>query len=165
MYHATTVLFYCHSLIELLMLNNSTKYTKRGTVAVSVRCEPNGVEGHFPKPCVVFGVSDTGNGVRAEDKDRLFQKFIRGQGSALVHTEGTGLGLYVGRMMVEAFGRAGGGTTPLAEHSSLRGRSGWNQRAKALAQHSPLPCLSPSRQKTKVKSRWRRCWGNQISDY
>ena len=106
MYHATTVLFYCHSLIELLMMNNSTKYTKRGTVAVSVRCEPNGVEGHFPKPCVVFGVSDTGNGVRAEDKDRLFQKFIRGQGSALVHTEGTGLGLYVGRMMVEAHGGA-----------------------------------------------------------
>ena len=34
----------------------------------------------------------------------LLQKFIRGQGSALVHTEGTGLGLYVGRMMVEAHG-------------------------------------------------------------
>lgn len=32
--------------------------------------------------------------------------FIRGQGSALVHTEGTGLGLYVGRMMVEAHGGA-----------------------------------------------------------
>ena len=88
------------------LVDNSIKYTKRGTVAVSVRHEPNGVDGHFQKPCVVFSVSDTGNGVRAEDKDRLFQKFIRGQGSALVHTEGTGLGLYVGRMMVEAHGGA-----------------------------------------------------------
>ena len=90
---------------------------------------------------------------------QLLQKFIRGQGSALVHTEGTGLGLYVGRMMVEAFGRAGGGTTPLAEHSSLRGRSGWNQRAKALVQRSLLLCLCPSRQKTKVKSRWKEMLG------
>ena len=88
------------------LVDNSIKYTKRGTVAVSVRHEPNGVDGHFQKPCVVFSVSDTGNGVRAEDKDRLFQNVIRRQGSALVHTEGTGLGLYVGRMMVEAHGGA-----------------------------------------------------------
>ena len=73
---------------------------------MSVHHEPKGAEGHFSKPCVVFSVSDTGNGVRAEDQSRLFQKFIRGQGSALVHTEGTGLGLYVGRMMVEAHGGA-----------------------------------------------------------
>ncbi|OGL58791.1 hypothetical protein A3D60_00760 [Candidatus Uhrbacteria bacterium RIFCSPHIGHO2_02_FULL_47_29] len=88
------------------LVDNSIKYTKRGTVSVSVHHEPKGAEGHFSKPCVVFSVSDTGNGVRPEDQGRLFQKFIRGQGSALVHTEGTGLGLYVGRMMVEAHGGA-----------------------------------------------------------
>src|SRR3989338_310654 len=108
------------------LVDNSIKYTKRGSVTVSVHLESKPSE-HVLKPSVVFSVQDTGEGVHLEDQGRLFQKFIRGQGSALVHTEGTGLGLYVGRMMVEAFGRAGGGTTPLAEHSSLRGRSGWNQ--------------------------------------
>jgi signal transduction histidine kinase len=51
---------------------------------------------------VRFSVSDTGMGIKEDDLPRLFQKFNRGTGSPLVHTEGTGLGLYVAKMMVEA---------------------------------------------------------------
>lgn len=90
--------------VMMNLVDNAVKYTKRGSVIVSVRLAGLDSEPHVTEPSVVFEVKDTGLGVRREDIDRLFQKFIRGQGSSLVHTEGTGLGLYVGRMMVEAHG-------------------------------------------------------------
>jgi histidine kinase len=49
-----------------------------------------------------FSVSDTGMGINPNDLPHLFNKFTRGTGTVLIHTEGTGLGLYVARMMVEA---------------------------------------------------------------
>lgn len=88
--------------VMMNLVDNAIKYSKRGSVVVSVHAEDQRTNRRLMKPSVVFSVQDTGNGVRPEDQPRLFQKFIRGQGSALVHTEGTGLGLYVGRMMVEA---------------------------------------------------------------
>ena len=41
-------------------------------------------------------------GIKPENMASLFKKFSRGPGTFLVHTEGTGLGLYVARMMIEA---------------------------------------------------------------
>lgn len=90
--------------VMMNLVDNAVKYTKKGTVNVTVRFERGGNGTRIEEPSLVFEVKDTGGGVRPEDQDRLFQKFIRGQGSSLVHTEGTGLGLYVGRMMVEAHG-------------------------------------------------------------
>ena len=54
------------------------------------------------KENITFCVSDTGMGIRPEDVGNLFKKFSRGRGMSLVHTEGTGLGLYVARIMVES---------------------------------------------------------------
>ena len=53
-------------------------------------------------PAVEFSVSDSGMGIQPEDLPNLFKKFSRGTGTSLIHTEGTGLGLYVARQMVEA---------------------------------------------------------------
>ncbi len=52
---------------------------------------------------IVFSVSDKGRGVTEDDQYRLFKKFARGECRGVlqyaptitVHTEGTGLGLYV----------------------------------------------------------------------
>jgi len=49
-----------------------------------------------------FCVADFGIGIRPEDIVNLFKKFSRGEGTSTIHTEGTGLGLYVAREMVEA---------------------------------------------------------------
>jgi len=49
-----------------------------------------------------FCVADFGIGIRPEDIVNLFKKFSRGEGTSTVHTEGTGLGLYVAKEMVEA---------------------------------------------------------------
>jgi histidine kinase len=49
---------------------------------------------------VTFCVADTGMGMTQDTINHLFQKFSRGTGSSLMHTEGTGLGLYVAKMIV-----------------------------------------------------------------
>lgn len=75
------------------LIDNSIKYTKKG--GVTVKLELLGEK-------VRFTVSDTGMGISKEDLPNLFKKFSRGKDTSLVHTEGTGLGLYVGKMMIEA---------------------------------------------------------------
>ncbi len=74
------------------LIDNSIKYTKKGTITVSLERRGEGVR---------FCVADTGMGIKPDDLPRLFKKFNRGTGSPLVHTEGTGLGLYVAKMMIK----------------------------------------------------------------
>jgi signal transduction histidine kinase len=75
------------------LIDNAIKYTKKGTVTVDLKQADNNIE---------FSVSDSGMGISPTDLPNLFQKFSRGTGTSLVHTEGTGLGLYVARQMMEA---------------------------------------------------------------
>jgi signal transduction histidine kinase len=50
---------------------------------------------------VVLSVTDRGPGILADLKDRIFDRFVRGQADAV---SGTGLGLYIARQVVEAHG-------------------------------------------------------------
>jgi signal transduction histidine kinase len=52
-----------------------------------------------PQPLVRVSVIDRGPGVDAESMERIFDKFVRGNDSAVT---GTGLGLYIVRKIVEA---------------------------------------------------------------
>jgi signal transduction histidine kinase len=54
------------------------------------------------KKRIQFCVSDSGMGISKEDLTHLFKKFSRGEGTSVVHTEGTGLGLYVAKEMIKA---------------------------------------------------------------
>jgi signal transduction histidine kinase len=78
--------------VVLNFIDNSIKYTKAGTIAVSVKK----VDGK-----VVFKVTDTGMGMTPEIKESLFKKFVRGDG-ARMNTTGSGLGLYLAKEIVEA---------------------------------------------------------------
>ncbi|MBN1779006.1 MAG: HAMP domain-containing histidine kinase, partial [Candidatus Buchananbacteria bacterium] len=83
--------------IHEVMMNftdNAIKYTKTGDVEVSIE--------EAPKGSITFAVKDHGMGVAEETLPYLFKKFSRGKDSFKVHTEGTGLGLYVARMIIEA---------------------------------------------------------------
>lgn len=80
--------------IRQVMLNfvdNAIKYTPQGKVDVSVEQQGESV---------VFSVKDTGKGLKPEEIRRLFTKFTRLGGSDRLHTEGTGLGLYVAQQIV-----------------------------------------------------------------
>ncbi|MDR3559565.1 MAG: ATP-binding protein [Candidatus Pacebacteria bacterium] len=47
-------------------------------------------------------VTDTGIGVPKDEMPYLFQKFSRGKDVSRLNTGGTGLGLHVGKKMIEA---------------------------------------------------------------
>lgn len=77
------------------LIDNSIKYTAHGNVTVSLKKQ---------KDSILFCVSDSGVGIKPEDMPNLFRKFSRGTGSSLINAEGTGLGLFVAKKMIEAHG-------------------------------------------------------------
>ncbi|MEA3464223.1 MAG: ATP-binding protein, partial [Patescibacteria group bacterium] len=84
------------------LIDNAIKYTKQGGITVSLSSAPSAVAALGADNAIQFCASDTGMGVSQEDLPNLFKKFSRGKGVSTVHTEGTGLGLYVSKMMIEA---------------------------------------------------------------
>ena len=79
--------------VMINFIDNAVKYTEKGSIRVALLAQPAGY--------LTFSVQDSGMGMSKETIAHLFQKFSRGRGSALVHTEGTGLGLYVAKKIVD----------------------------------------------------------------
>ncbi|GAB2861474.1 sensor histidine kinase [Nocardioides pacificus] len=78
------------------LLTNAVKYTPAGgSVTVEV-----GLDG----PRAELVVSDTGIGIAAADRDRLFIRFFRGLAAEQQAIQGVGLGLSIVRGIVEAHG-------------------------------------------------------------
>lgn len=77
------------------LIDNAIKYTSSGSVRVYAE-----VIGNF----VRVSVRDTGIGVAPEALSHLFVKFSRGKDVGKIYANGTGLGLYVGKSMMEAQG-------------------------------------------------------------
>ncbi len=75
------------------LIDNALKYTEKGSISVRVRCE---------KGEAVFEVVDTGMGITPEDAPRLFGKYQRGE--LVIDRGGSGLGLYVVKMLTEMQG-------------------------------------------------------------
>jgi len=77
------------------LIDNALKYTKEGGVTVTLEGD---------KKRARISVTDTGIGIRAEDKENLFEKFTRSKETTKMVASGAGLGLYVGKNFVEAHG-------------------------------------------------------------
>lgn len=78
------------------LIDNAIKYTNPGgEVTVSLKYDTNKIE---------FSVKDTGVGVNQNQQDRLFTKFFRAANVMLMETDGTGLGLFITKNIVEAHG-------------------------------------------------------------
>ena len=86
--------------VLLNLLSNAVKYTREGTVAFNVRCEPldTGVVN------VIYSVEDTGIGVKKESIPYLFDAFKRVDVQKNHMIEGTGLGLSIVKQLVELMG-------------------------------------------------------------
>jgi len=81
------------------LLSNACKFTERGTVALAVRREPDGAGDR-----IVFGISDTGIGMTAEQMERLFQDFSQADSTTTRRYGGTGLGLALSRRLARMMG-------------------------------------------------------------
>ncbi len=92
------------------LISNAIKYTPRGgKVQVTVEQKDDKAE---------IRVSDSGMGIPEEDKGRMFDRFFRAKNAVKSEAEGSGLGLYVVKSYVEAWGgkvwytsKVGEGTT------------------------------------------------------
>ncbi len=87
--------------IMLNILGNAVKYTKKGSVTLSVFTDAQPVPEAGQMMDLVFSVRDTGIGIRPEDRDRLFDKFERLKPAEHDHVEGTGLGLAICRSLLD----------------------------------------------------------------
>ena len=75
-------------IIEVLdnLLSNSIKFTEKGQIVIAIQKKSHQV---------VITVTDTGSGIDEEDHEKLFSKFYT------TDKLGTGLGLYISRIIVE----------------------------------------------------------------
>jgi adenylate cyclase len=85
--------------ILLNLLSNACKFTKEGTVRLSV-ARADEVGHHW----VDFAVSDTGIGMTEEQLGRLFQEFVQADASTTRQYGGTGLGLAISRRLCRIMG-------------------------------------------------------------
>lgn len=89
-----------------ILLDNAARYTPSGgSVAVGLEVR----DGH-----ALVRVEDTGIGLDAEDRERVFERLYRGARARELRPSGTGLGLAIARWIVESHG----GTIELAGRES-----------------------------------------------
>ncbi|PIY96619.1 MAG: hypothetical protein COY66_03745 [Candidatus Kerfeldbacteria bacterium CG_4_10_14_0_8_um_filter_42_10] len=77
------------------IIDNAIHYTPKGSVTVKLEKGPSEVR---------IIVSDTGIGISKNDMKNLFKKFVRGEGILQIHPNGSGLGLFISKKMIEEMG-------------------------------------------------------------
>ena len=75
------------------LLDNAVYYTRKGRVTVYYEL----LDGNYLK----VNVKDTGVGISEADKKKLFQKFSRGDNATDLRPDGSGLGLFIAKKIVE----------------------------------------------------------------
>jgi PAS domain S-box-containing protein len=76
------------------LIGNAIKFTETGGVSITVEPGESAAE-------VVFAVRDTGIGIAAEDRSRIFHEFEQAEGGTTRRFGGSGLGLSISRRIVE----------------------------------------------------------------
>ncbi len=104
------------------LVSNAGKYSPEGTtIRVDVRQGPHDT---------TVSVCDEGPGIRPEDRERIFERFYRGDSQAARSTRGSGIGLAVAMTWMQAVGARlevrtalGRGTTMAVHFPSSQGAS------------------------------------------
>jgi signal transduction histidine kinase len=78
--------------VILNLLDNAIKYTQKGEIIISSEKQKNNL---------IVKISDTGMGLNEEEMSNLFMSFKRGESGPKLHTEGSGLGLYIAKKFID----------------------------------------------------------------
>lgn len=85
------------SQVFINLIDNACQYTETGGAEINLRREKNDI---------VFEIKDTGIGVMPVEKEQLFGKFSRAKRAVLTRPDGSGLGLFIVKKIMEAHGGA-----------------------------------------------------------
>jgi CheY-like chemotaxis protein len=77
------------------LISNAVKFTDRGSIAVELRADPDGL---------VLSVQDTGVGIATDKLETVFEKFVQADASTTRRHGGSGLGLTICRDLVSLMG-------------------------------------------------------------
>lgn len=77
------------------LLDNALKFTKEGSVTLELSQTSNHA---------TITVSDTGEGIAPEEIPKLFTKFHRGTSTLVYNYEGSGIGLYLTKLIIDQHG-------------------------------------------------------------
>lgn len=78
------------------LIDNSVRYTARkGKITISLKRTKKDIE---------FSIKDTGVGIPKHQENRVFTKFFRAENVIRMDTEGSGLGLFITKNIIEAHG-------------------------------------------------------------
>lgn len=80
--------------VVINLLSNAIKYTDEGEIKIVV--------GNSSSDMIKVSVRDSGRGMTEEERNKMFSKFYRAQSSA-GQVLGTGLGLYITKLLIEKF--------------------------------------------------------------
>lgn len=86
--------------VLLNLAGNAIKFTERGRVELKLSCE----RGSGERVRLRFAVQDTGIGIDAETRDRLFARFTQANPTVARKYGGSGLGLSICKQLVELMG-------------------------------------------------------------
>jgi CheY-like chemotaxis protein/nitrogen-specific signal transduction histidine kinase len=84
------------------LVDNAIKFTDHGKVTIAIAADPNTKSGKSNTvPRIFISVQDTGVGIPADKLGRMFEKFYQVDSSANRSHEGTGLGLYITKQLLD----------------------------------------------------------------
>lgn len=98
--HAKPKAYLDDSLVEQIMenlLSNAIRYTRARSGLVKVSC-------HIEDGNIVIAVHDNGIGIPKADQKHVFERFYRARNAVNIEEHGTGLGLYIVRVLATALG-------------------------------------------------------------
>ncbi len=82
--------------IVINLVGNAIKFTPKGEVVLTVRCESRSAQ----EAVLHFSVTDTGIGIPADKRELIFEEFRQVDSSTTRHYGGTGLGLAISSRLV-----------------------------------------------------------------
>ncbi len=83
------------------LIDNAIKYTpKQGKVSLNISDERL----NSADPSVTLSVTDTGVGIPKAEQDKIFHKFFRASNARRAEPDGSGIGLYIARDIVDRHG-------------------------------------------------------------
>lgn len=86
--------------ILINLMNNAVKFTEKGFVRLVIAIEKEDTDGYYIK----YTVKDSGQGIREEDKKKLFEAFSQVDQQKNHSKEGTGLGLTISKDFIRLMG-------------------------------------------------------------